>query len=195
MLNEKQGFTLIELLVVVLIIGILSAMAMPQYFKAVERARMSEAETLLANIAQAQRRKFLQSNKYVRNFSALDVSPKGATGSTYFTKGNPVTGNGGNGFEILLIGEQPFTEGYANATRMDKDSSGNQSSLQYDYFLSRYYQSDYTLCVAANKGGADLCADFCGVDESIGWVEGCCNNGQKAGDIWGYGTPCKPSNN
>ena len=195
-MNNKKGFTLIELLVVVLIIGILAAMALPQYFKAVERSRMGEAVQLLANIAQAQQRKYLQINKYTANYKGLDVAPKGATGASYYTKGDPTAGTGGNGFRIDLddtaANLTTFQNGAAGATRHSANGA-----LQYAYTLHRYYAGSGTACrgglvdvknaaanlsggaaatAAAVTNGAALCADFCGLDELADntW---CCSDG------------------
>ena len=172
-LSRLGGFTLIELLVVVLIIGILAAMALPQYFKAVERSRMTEAVTLMDSIAKAQRRKFLQTNHYANDFRGLDVSPKGATGDLYFTKGDPQTGAGGNGFRIRLVIDGSFRSGILSANRM-VDGNTSHPSLQYRYFLERYYQSDNVTCSGNNQAGRELCADFCGIDTP---VRECCDDG------------------
>ena len=197
MIKTNKGFTLIELLVVVLIIGILAAMAMPQYFKAVERSRMTEADTLLGSIAQAQRRKFLQTNKFVTNFTALDVSPKGSTGGTYFTKGDPTTGENGNGFKITLGTDTTFSKGQATAQRVASanGAAADTTGLQYSYTLSRYYQNDNVLCTAGNDAGGELCADFCGVDAVIAANGSCCNNGTTAAPTAGDGGCGEPANN
>ena len=52
-MKNKKAFTLIELLVVVLIIGILAAVAVPQYQKAVFKARAAEALSLLSSFQKA----------------------------------------------------------------------------------------------------------------------------------------------
>ena len=172
-ISRLGGFTLIELLVVVLIIGILAAMALPQYFKAVERSRMTEAVTLMDSVAKAQRRKFMQTNRYADDFRGLDVSPKGATGRMYFTKGDPVTGAGGNGFRIILSINDGFRDGHMNAVRM-VDGNRSSPSLQYQYVLERHYQSDNVTCIGNNQAGRELCADFCGIDTPRSL---CCDNG------------------
>ena len=168
-ISRLGGFTLIELLVVVLIIGILAAMALPQYFKAVERSRMTEAITIMDSIVKAQRRKFMQTNRYAWTFEGLDVSPKGATGDTYHTKGDPVTGAGGNGFEIYL-----YSDNAAVTAFREVNGTGNDASVQYQYDLIREYQSDNTTCWGTNQAGRELCADFCGIDTPVGT---CCNDG------------------
>jgi prepilin-type N-terminal cleavage/methylation domain-containing protein len=61
---NKRAFTLIELLVVVLIIGILAAVALPQYRKAVDRARLAEALTNLKSLSAAEEVYYLEHGNY-----------------------------------------------------------------------------------------------------------------------------------
>lgn len=83
----KSGFTLIELLVVVLIIGILAAIALPQYTKAVERARMSEAMQSLGDIARAQSVLYMTHGRFANTLEELnalgDVNVRGASSTIW----------------------------------------------------------------------------------------------------------------
>ena len=84
----NKGFTLIELLVVVLIIGILAAVALPQYTKAVERSRMAEAEQILGDIATAQSIRYMQSGEWLTSASDGDITiPAGSASNFTITIG------------------------------------------------------------------------------------------------------------
>ncbi len=69
----KRAFTLIELLVVVLIIGILSAIALPQYEKAVVKSRVGAMLPFMATLQAAQEIYYLNNGTYTNDVSALDV--------------------------------------------------------------------------------------------------------------------------
>ena len=115
----KRGFTLIELLVVVLIIGILSSVALPQYTKSVEKSRSTEAVTLLGNLANAEQIYFMNGNGYTSTLSDLDIeipsqtknfviSVNSATSSSFVAtatranNGVAATGNNAYGLKISM---------------------------------------------------------------------------------------------
>ena len=71
---RRAGFTLIELLVVVLIIGILAAIALPQYERAVMRSRVAEILVTMRSVMPAMEEYCLANPDGEMNFSSLSVS-------------------------------------------------------------------------------------------------------------------------
>ena len=69
----KKAFTLIELLVVVLIIGILASIALPQYRKAVEKAKATQGITMLRAVYNAAQVYYMANDAWPAEFDDLDV--------------------------------------------------------------------------------------------------------------------------
>ena len=74
---KNQAFTIIELLIAVLIIGILAAIALPQYKKAVYKTKFTQAIQIGEQIASAEERHYLVNGKYTMNLEDLDITIPG----------------------------------------------------------------------------------------------------------------------
>ena len=94
-MKNNKGFTLIELLVVVLIIGILAAIALPQYFKAVEKSRAAEANTMIGAINHAQAEHAMavgSATGFTSDFAQLVIdAPTGCTPNPIVANTNVLT--------------------------------------------------------------------------------------------------------
>jgi len=95
-MSTKKGFTLIEVLIVVIILGILATLAVPQFTRMIQRARMAEAWAGLGAVRTAQSVYWMEHTFYATAIGDLDCD----TTSGDFT----FTVNGDDTFTAIATG-------------------------------------------------------------------------------------------
>ncbi|HYW17851.1 MAG TPA: type IV pilin-like G/H family protein [Nodularia sp. (in: cyanobacteria)] len=87
-LNKKkneEGFTLIELLVVIIIIGILSAIALPSFLNQANKAKQSEAKTYVGSMNKGQQAYFTEKSVFGSQVDVLGVGINTQTANYSYT--------------------------------------------------------------------------------------------------------------
>ncbi len=145
----NKGFTLIELLVVVLIIGILAAIALPQYTKAVERSRMSEAVQLLGDLATAQSVYYMQNNAFASTIGDLNNGDIQVP-TTTTNWGNPSVSVASNSVAMTLTrGGGMYGNSSLTITVKDDGSISKSCTKNVDGFGTIANAAGYGSCTSA----------------------------------------------
>jgi type IV pilus assembly protein PilA len=126
--REDKGFTLIELLVVIIIIGILSAIALPSFLNQASKAKQSEAKQYISSMNKGQQAYFAERTVFATDVPSLGLGIKTATNNYQYdvgaSNGTPAAGG-------VTMGATPrgaSIKGYAGAVFFVPAGEGDGTS-------------------------------------------------------------------
>jgi type IV pilus assembly protein PilA len=125
--RQDQGFTLIELLVVIIIIGILSAIALPSFLNQASKAKQSEAKQYISSMNKGQQAYFAERSVFATDVPSLGLGIKTLTNNYQYSVGGSIAGaNGG-----VTMGAEPkgaSIKGYAGSVFFVPAGEGDGTS-------------------------------------------------------------------
>lgn len=125
--RKEEGFTLIELLVVIIIIGILSAIALPSFLNQANKARQSEAKQYIASLNKGQQAFFVENNAFTTEVAALGLGIKTETQNYTYSIGLGEDLGAGASATAVTSGAASGLATYGGAVYLVASGGGNTS--------------------------------------------------------------------
>jgi type IV pilus assembly protein PilA len=151
--NRNEGFTLIELLVVVIIIGILSAIALPNFLNQSAKAKQSEAKTTIGSVNSAQTAYRQENAEFAGTMPELALGLPAATANyTYTIAGTEDLGT------ITAAKTDTALKAYSGASARHTDATTNQSIIN-SVICEAKSTSTTTLAPTGGGSTATTCPD------------------------------------
>ncbi|MEZ2250809.1 type IV pilin-like G/H family protein [Microcoleus sp.] len=124
--RQDQGFTLIELLVVIIIIGILSAIALPSFLSQANKAKQTEGKQYASSVNKAQQAFYAENSKFTDQMTSLGIGLKTSTTNYTYNLSLETT----NGAHVVAT-PLAALKGYAGTVGLipSGDAKGTQSIL------------------------------------------------------------------